>query len=183
MKKDFFIKSKTASIAAAIALCLWFFVPNVFAQNIKSEKNERKSDETAPGKYDADEIKILDLINLERERHGLSRLAADEQVADIARDYSEKMAAENFFSHYDAQGNSVLERAKAARLKRWSKIGENLFSVENLAKFAGFAVKSWLESPSHRENILDPDWTTTGIGIAESDGGEIFITQIFIKRL
>lgn len=135
-----------------------------------------------PDDFAADEAEILRLVNAERNARGLVRLAWDDAVANIAREYSKRMAGENFFGHFDADGKNVVERAKAARLKHWSKIGENLFSIENLVRFDAFAVKNWMQSPTHRDNILALDWTTTGIGIAKSSSGEIFITQIFIKR-
>ncbi len=133
-------------------------------------------------KFESDEFQIFTLVNVERDKLGLNQLLWDEEVAEIARNYSERMAKENFFSHFDADGYSVLDRAKAARLKHWSKVGENLFSVVNLDKFDAFTVKNWMESSAHRENILNSEWTTTGIGIARSPEGEFFITQVFIKR-
>jgi uncharacterized protein YkwD len=132
--------------------------------------------------FDVDEAQLFALVNAERSQRGLKQLLWDDEVADIARAYSKKMATENFFGHFDADGKNVGDRAKAARLKHWSKIGENLFSIENLALFDHFAVKNWMKSPTHRDNILALDWTTSGIGIAKSETGEIFITQVFIKR-
>jgi uncharacterized protein YkwD len=36
-----------------------------------------------------------------------------------------------------------------------------------------------MRSASHRENILDPEWRGTGIGIAYARDGEIYITEVF----
>ncbi len=178
-------KSKTAIVIFSLAL----FVgnSNSFAQKVKTQKINSAEYKPLPvienkTVFDADEFQIFALVNAERAKRGLSQLLMDADVTKIARAYSIKMARENFFSHYDAEGNSVLERAKAARLKHWSKIGENLFSIANLAAFDRFTVKKWMDSPTHRQNILAPEWTTAGVGIAESEDGEIFITQIFIKR-
>jgi len=182
MKNVLFGKSLRVFIVFLVCINLCVFIQFAFSRKIKTENYKQNSFGKISDDYEADEFEILVLINAERTRRGLNQLIADDDVREIARKYSEKMAKENFFSHYDSDGKSVLERAKAARLKRWSKIGENLFSVENLADFDDFAVRNWMKSPAHRENILDKDWTTTGIGIAESKDGEIFITQVFIKR-
>jgi uncharacterized protein YkwD len=133
-------------------------------------------------KFDSDEDEIFALVNGERQKNNLNALVWDNQLAEIARDYSKRMAEENFFDHFDPQGADVVVRAKKAKLKHWSKIGENLFSIEGMKNFDAFAVKNWMESPTHRQNILDKDFNTAGIGIVESGNGEIFITQVFIKR-
>lgn len=134
------------------------------------------------GKFDDDEFQIFQLVNTERYKYRLANLEWDDKLAEIARDYSQKMARENFFEHADLEGKTVVDRAKDRRLKNWSKIGENLFVCRGIRKFDAFSVRGWMKSRTHRENILDESWTTTGIGIAESKNGEIFITQIFIER-
>ena len=171
----------------AVLLTLFFFCLSaaapraVFAQKskIKQASAPPSSSFETDKDFAADEAKIFALVNDERAKRGLSALVFD---ADIAREYSKKMARENFFSHFDGAGESVVERARKARLKHWSKIGENLFSVENLARFDRFAVKNWMRSPAHKQNILDPDFTRAGVGVARSEKGEIFITQVFIKK-
>jgi uncharacterized protein YkwD len=182
MKNYFPGKYETILYAIMIALTVSIFNAAVFAQ--KTEINNHKITNTTetPDDFAADDNEIFILINAERARNGLNRLFWDEDLADIARDYSKKMADEDFFGHFDSNGQSVVERAKAAKLKHWSKIGENLFSIDGLDKFDGFTVEKWMESTMHRNNILDKDWTTTGIGIVKSASGEFFITQVFIKR-
>ena len=90
------------------------------------------------------------------------------------------MANENFFDHYDREGKTVEERLKAGRIRNWRMIGENLFMCKGYKKFSDIAVKGWMRSPGHRANILEQDFNQTGIGVARSNDGTIFITQIFI---
>lgn len=130
----------------------------------------------------ADESDIFRLINLERQKRRLNNLVWDDEVAKMARKYSEKMARESFFSHFDPQGANVAKRIKNAKIKGWSKLGENLFYVENIAKFNAFAVKGWMNSPGHRQNILDDEWTSTGVGVGVAENGDVYITQVFLKR-
>lgn len=134
------------------------------------------------GKFDDDEFQIFQLVNTERYKYRLANLEWDDKLAEMARDYSQKMARENFFEHADLNGKTVVDRAKDRHLKNWSKIGENLFFSRGVKNFDILSVRGWMKSPTHRQNILDESWTTTGIGIAESKNGEIFITQIFIER-
>lgn len=128
------------------------------------------------------EVEIFNLINKERRRKNLDELEWNDDLAQLARDYSNKMARGRFFDHHEPNGATVVERAKIARVKNWSKIGENLFFCEGIYDFSYFAVKNWMKSPTHKDNILDAAWTDSGIGIAESRSGQIYITQVFIER-
>jgi uncharacterized protein YkwD len=125
------------------------------------------------------EVRILSLINRERAKNGLAQLVWNDRLGDLARRYSEKMARENFFEHIDSDGNDVVARARQSRIRGWRKIGENLFTCDPTDDFTSLSVRGWMRSPSHRQNILDPEWRDTGIGIAFSRRGEIYITEIF----
>lgn len=131
------------------------------------------------GSHDPDENRILSLINNERSKTGLERLSWDDRLADLARQYSEKMAREHFFEHIDSDGNDVVARARQNRIRGWSKIGENLFTCDPTDEVVKLSVYGWMHSPSHKENILDPEWRETGIGIAYARDGEIYITEVF----
>lgn len=125
------------------------------------------------------ETRIFSLVNRERARSGLSPLVWNDRLADLARGYSRTMAREGFFDHIDSEGNSVVERARHSHISHWEKIGENLFLCDPTSEYANLAVRGWMHSPSHRDNILDPDWRDTGIGIAFARDGEIYITEVF----
>lgn len=127
----------------------------------------------------AEEIEIFELVNRERIKARLRPLEWDDRASDVARNYSRQMAREGFFGHYDRQGLTVIERA--SKLK-WSKIGENLFMGEQVPKFEAFAVKGWMRSTTHRFNILDREWNTTGIGVHHSNNGLIYVTQVFLSK-
>src|SRR5262245_60163721 len=80
---------------------------------------------------ETDELRVFSLINRERERTGLSSLVWNDRLADLARSYSQTMARDGLFDHIDRNGDSVVERARHARLRGWTKIGENLFECES----------------------------------------------------
>ena len=137
----------------------------------------------AADRYIADEDierSVMKEVNNQRRRQGRSELNWDEEIARVAQTYSRRMAAEGFFDHFDPEGNTVLERA--AKVKGWSRIGENLFVGDHVANIGPVALRSWMESSTHRVNILDVGWTATGIGIARTKNGEIYITQIFTQE-
>ena len=152
-----------------------FLISNSTLANSLSEKRTASN-------FFAEEEKIFELVNNEREKRGLDSLNWNSKLADLARQYSQKMARENFFSHFDRNGDSIAERAKATRITRWKRIGENLFMCEGYQKFTQLALRGWMKSPPHRQNILEKNYSETGIGIARSKNGTIYVTQVFIEK-
>ena len=126
-----------------------------------------------------EEADIFALVNRERTRSRLSYLEWDDDLARVARNFSRQMARENFFSHSDSEGRTVIQRASKVS---WSKIGENLFMCDGMDDFAAFSVRGWMKSPSHRKNILDREWTDTGIGVYRTRDDRIYVTQVFVRR-
>ena len=129
------------------------------------------------------ESEVFDLINQERSRAGLLTLTWDDRLGGLAREYSRQMARDSFFAHVDPDGKDVVARANAARIKDWTVIGENLFVCEASPDFVRLAVVGWMKSKTHKDNILDTDWTSTGIGVATARNGSIYVTQVFTRKL
>jgi uncharacterized protein YkwD len=163
--------SRNAFLSIAfVFLCLIFL-----SQAVTAQKNFYYSDKQ-------NESQILSLINRERIKYGLGQLGWDPNLADLARRYSEKMARDQLFEHIDSDGNDVVARARQSHIRGWSKIGENLFMCSPTDEYTSLSIRGWMKSPSHRENILDPMWRDTGIGIARSRNGDIYITEVFSDK-
>ena len=126
-----------------------------------------------------EEYSIYELVNRERSKSRLSYLEWNDDLANVARNFSRQMAREGFFSHADRNGRTVIERAGDTQ---WTKIGENLFMCARMNNFTTFSVRGWMRSSSHRKNILDREWTDTGIGIYRTRDDRIYVTQLFIRR-
>ena len=127
-----------------------------------------------------EEFEIFRLVNSERAKQRLRPLAWDDDIASVARDHSRQMARQNFFAHQDPSGRTVVERAEKRNVRNWSRIGENLFMCDEIDGFERYSVRGWLKSPSHRRNMLNREWSTTGIGVYRSRDGRIYVTQVFI---
>lgn len=152
------------------------------AESFEVRLFERGSFETNQVRdFHDDENRIFNLVNQERRRKGLENLEWDEDLARLARSYSRQMARDLLFDHYDRDGNSVVERAANFRIRKWRKIGENLFFCAGYQNFSALAVRGWMKSDMHRRNILDEAWTNTGIGVAQARNNKIYITQVFLR--
>lgn len=126
------------------------------------------------------EKRVFALINAKRAALGAPALSWCPKCADVARGHSKEMALYDYFSHTDVDGNLVDARADNAGLTDWSAIGENIAYIRGFQDPAEYAVERWLLSPSHRENLLDPRWRETGVGLAVTSDGTYFFTQIFV---
>lgn len=172
MKRKFF----------AVFLCALFL--QISFAVFPSESNAQRSNNSygnSRSNFGSEEFEIFELINSRRQKNRLGQLDWDNSLAQMARRYSEEMARGNFFSHYDKRGRSLADRAENFGIRNWRGIGENLFYCEGYDDFSSVAVNGWLNSSGHRKNLLNPGWTTTGIGIASDRDGKIYVTQIFIK--
>ena len=127
------------------------------------------------------EEQCLGEVNRVRKSYNLAPLEFSEELLEVARDYSRRMAEENFFSHNDPEGRTVRERVGHANI-RWRMVGENLAYSNGYINPVAASMSGWMESPGHRRNLLDPDWRQTAIGVWISDNGTVYFTEIFLKQ-
>ncbi len=128
------------------------------------------------------ERQVFDLINKQRTDLGLIVLEWNDDVAEMARRHSESMAQFGFFSHTDLNGLMVNDRADALGIKKWRAIGENIAYNRGFENPAESAVEKWMLSPAHRENLLNNRWQESGIGIAVTDDGTYYFTEVFLLK-
>jgi len=130
---------------------------------------------------DTIEALIFKLTNEERNKKGLKNLELDERLKIAARQHSNDMLKKKYLSHNsrDAVNKTLLQRIYNSGLPVLG-VGENV--AENIGGSVGFlqknhpdslaklVMKEWMESPPHRKNILDPDFTHIGVGSVSNEG-------------
>ena len=126
------------------------------------------------------EARAFDLMNGQRQAIGLSSLEWDEQIVSLARVHSQNMATGKYFSHKDTNGGYVDDRAAKLGIFNWMAIGENIAFMRGYEDPATMAVEKWMQSPSHKKNILNNQWRQTAIGVAVGSDGSVYFTQVFI---
>lgn len=107
---------------------------------------------------------VENLVNQERTSRGLNPLNVNGSLDSAAQKKSTDMIKRNYFEHY------------AYGLSPWVFIqNENydyLYAGENLAMDFNTAegmVSAWMASPSHRKNILNPDFNEMGVGVVKGE--------------
>ncbi|MEM6400315.1 MAG: CAP domain-containing protein [Cyanobacteria bacterium P01_D01_bin.116] len=114
---------------------------------------------------------VVDLTNSYRSEHGLQPLSLNLNLSQSAQTHSQDMALSDFFSHTGSDGSRVSDRTKSAGYES-SYVGQNIAAGYITAEEV---VRGWMNSPGHRENILNPDYQEIGIGYyyLANDTGEI----------
>lgn len=125
-------------------------------------------------RYDSE---LLRLTNAERQRAGLPPLRFSAQLGRAAQSHAADMVARRFFSHTGSNGSSTVERATAVGY-RYSFLGENIAAG---AATPEDTIRQWMQSPGHRRNILDANFTEIGFGYmsASADRYRYYWVQVF----
>ena len=112
------------------------------------------------------ENEVIRLINIERTNHGASPLQRHEELVLVARAHSEDLLRHNITSggHTGTDGSSPAERVHRAGIESRGT-SENLHYLSRTATPEN-VVQGWMNSPSHRNNLLHAEWTHIGLGCA-----------------
>lgn len=136
-----------------------------------------------PGKAEFSTIttnRIVELTNRARTEEGLSELRINETLNRAAMLKAQHMISNNYFAHDAPDGSKPWKWFKQVGYE-YTYAGENL--AMNFSE-AEDAVEAWMESPSHRENMLSPNYQDIGVAvvIGELEGSQTtLVVQLFGK--
>jgi uncharacterized protein YkwD len=109
-------------------------------------------------------VGVLAQLNAIRTAHGLVPLKLNASLSAAASRHSDEMGADGYFAHNSFNGKPFWTRLTNyvhAAIGGWS-VGENLLWSSHHVD-ASVALRMWMASPEHRENILTPKWREIGI--------------------
>ncbi|MEA1980300.1 MAG: CAP domain-containing protein [candidate division Zixibacteria bacterium] len=139
--------------------CLFFLLPNTVTASEVSVKN------------------IFENINVERQKENIPSLVINETLMHIAEIRVNDMINNDYFSHQDPNGLMPWDIAIQENYN-YQIIGENL-ALDWIQTES--AINAWMESDTHKENILNTKFNETGIAII-SNNSHTIIVQIFGLR-
>jgi uncharacterized YkwD family protein/spore coat assembly protein SafA len=122
--------------------------------------------------------RVVQLTNAERAKYGLRPLKMNWELQRCARIKSEDMRNRNYFSHNSPSYGSPFSMMKSFGIS-YTMAGENIAAGQ---KTPEAVVQSWMKSPGHRANILKPEYTEIGCGVAFGGAYSYYWTQQFIRR-
>ncbi|MDX3378430.1 sigma-70 family RNA polymerase sigma factor [Streptomyces sp. ME02-6991-2A] len=128
----------------------------------------------APAPPASESGQVLQIVNTERAKEGCGPVTSNDLLATAAQRHSADMASRDYFSHTSPDGTDPGDRITAAGY-RWSTYGENIAKGQ---RTPADVMRSWMDSPGHRANILNCSFKEMGIGKVDSGGGPVW-TQKF----
>ncbi|MGE7981443.1 CAP domain-containing protein [Solibacillus sp. NPDC093137] len=151
--------------------------------NTQAPSNSNNQQVEAPAKTTTNNVsqsvskfekQVVDLTNAERTKAGLKPLEIHSPLMAVAHAKSADMAKNNYFSHTSPTFGSPFDQIKSAGIS-YRSAGENIAQGQRTPQQV---VQAWMDSPGHRQNIMNANFTHIGVGFVE-DG--YYWTQQFIQ--
>ncbi|PKR76993.1 hypothetical protein CEY16_13825 [Halalkalibacillus sediminis] len=142
-----------------------------------AEENQQQVEEPAASDVHAYEQQVAELVNQERQKHGLQPVELSSELSNVARDKSQDMATNNYFSHQSPTYGSPFDMMQAYGID-YRTAGENIAKGQRSPEQV---MNGWMNSEGHRANILNENFTHIGVGYVESNGSTYW-TQMFIGK-
>jgi len=118
--------------------------------------------------------KVFDQTNNERAKLGLEPLIYSSVLSESAREKAQDMFTNNYWSHNSPQGKTPWTFFDAVGYK-YSTAGENLakdfYNTDSL-------ISAWMNSPTHKENIINSKYKEIGIAVVNGTLGDIKTTLV-----
>jgi uncharacterized protein YkwD len=119
--------------------------------------------------------RVIELVNAERQRAGLSPLVANGPLTRAAQDYAGVLGDGSCFAH-DCGGTTLAQRIDRAGYVNWTVAGENIALGQSTPEDV---MAAWMNSSGHRANILNASYKDIGVGLAVRASGQIAWVQEF----
>lgn len=139
----------------------------------------------SPSVREALERDVIDVVNHARSSSAARSLEVNPAVTRAARGHAEELARRGLLDHAsETPGRETFARRLAAEgAPAWTLAGENLIQLPyTVLDVADDAVTGWLGSASHRSQMLESEYTHTGVGIARDQRGNWYVVQVFIRQ-
>lgn len=118
---------------------------------------------------------VVRLVNVERTKEGLTPLTIDVNVQAAAMVRAKE--CEQLFSHTRPDGSSFATALKEQNVS-YQRAGENIAWGQRSPEEV---MKAWMNSSGHRANIMNPGFTTIGVGYYENAKGTDYWCQLFTR--
>ncbi len=121
-----------------------------------------------------DALRLMTLVNDIRTRHNVNAVQYSSSLSKVAQDKAEDMVKNTYFSHQSDLYGSPFEMMRAYRIT-FTCAAENIAGNQTMDG----AFYAWMNSQSHKENIMNGDYDRMGIGVCVSPIYGKIIVQMF----
>lgn len=117
---------------------------------------------------------VIRITNLERNKYSLPSLKENSKLDLSAKAKTEDMIARQYFEHQSPIGEKVADLVEKTGYE-FIVLGENL-AMGNFENDQDL-IKAWMDSPGHRENILNPNYKEIGVSVIKGmfEGKEVWM--------
>jgi hypothetical protein len=116
------------------------------------------------------EAQFVANMNAARQASGLAPYSVAGDLSSVARSHSAQMASQQSLYHNPGLTTQV---------QNWQAVGENVGEGPTVSDIH----TAFMNSPEHRANILDHDFTQVGVGVSVDKNGIIWVTEDFRKPM
>lgn len=165
--KPHFLREKSVVTTALVATILFF--ASMIGNHIIMRSPQLASIKSAF---------LVDLTNKDRLKEGLPELSINESLVAAANMKAQDMAKKEYFAHQSPDGRMPWDFIKAAGYSY-------VYAGENLAvnfDDSGEVERAWMDSPTHKKNIINPKYTEIGIATAPGSykgDNTMYVVQMF----
>ena len=143
---------------------------------VNKPSNDNNNNNNTAGNFSSYQKQVLDLVNAERTKRGLKALTLDTKLSNVATMKSQDMIDKNYFDHNSPTYGSPFDMMKKFGVN-YRSAGENIAEGQTSPQEV---MNAWMNSEGHRKNILNPNFTTLGVGVAKTSSSRLYWTQMFI---
>ncbi|GGO04007.1 CAP domain-containing protein [Saccharibacillus kuerlensis] len=175
-KMQVFKKTKSLTKrVATFALAASLAVGGVYIAGPAESANAQISYQAAYAKTTTDKTqftnKVIYLVNLERRKAGLKSLSINTKTSRASSLKAKDMSRKNYFNHTSPTYGSPFNLLKLQKIS-YRTAGENLAMGQRSPESV---MKSWMSSPGHRKNILNPNFKSIGVSYYNGYWVQMFI--------
>lgn len=167
-------RARILLIATILAIVCVFAVAGYIDQQ-QRQKPVQSAMQTPQEPLNAD--KILELVNIERAKVGVAPLVSDPRLVASAQQKADDMVANDYFDHVNPttglHGYELIPKGTCYISSEnivWMKYSNTLEDSQE-------SVDWWMDSPAHKEAMLSPKYTLTGVGIKDKRVVQHFCQQ------
>ncbi len=167
-----------------ITIVLFFGVTSLLAESTQQEAESHSVSAPAGSARvrPSFESEVIRLTNEYREARNLSQLKYNARLGQAAMIHAQNMA------HYQQMGHTLgqLPSNVSNLINRANSVG---YAYRSIAENVGYnyrtpqaVVQGWINSPAHRQNIVNPRFIEIGVAVRYSIRGEPYWCQVFGSR-
>lgn len=160
-----------SGLAFVIAMSTFFFFLSQASDTQKNVESE---------KYTSQEVVVF--VNEQRKKDGLAPLIINDELTRAAEQKAQDMITDHYFSHINEKSGKKWSDFIKYSGYSYLQAGENLANgYSNTSEM----VAAWMNSPTHKANILEENVSETGVALIRGKLNEkptTIVVQLFGKR-